>query len=112
VRNVPDESANLMLNYKIVKKASISFGLLHTGDTAGETAPGSLTAVGAVKQVSFYIAPHILCSICGSYTWEHCTFGLHVDNLFNEKGLWQASGRGGLQEFTPINVKATVRYRF
>ncbi len=112
VRNVPDETANILLNYHYMKNASVFVGLLHTGDTAGETAPGSLTALGVIKQVSFYVPPHTLLNAGTSYSWDRFTFALNVDNITNEKGVWQASGRGGLQGLTPINVKGTVRIKF
>ena len=112
LRNVPDETANIMLDYRFIKDASVSIGVLHTGDTAGETAPTSLTAVGMVKQVSFYIPPHTLTNLGASYTWDRCTLGVNVQNALDTKGFFQASGRSGLQELTPVNVIGSLRIKF
>jgi iron complex outermembrane receptor protein len=112
VRNVPDETSNILLNYHVQKNTSVFIGLNHVGDTAAETAPSSLTALGAIKQVSVYVPPRTIVNAGGSYRWDHLLFSLNVDNVFDKKGIWQASGRTALVGFTPINVKATVRYSF
>jgi outer membrane receptor protein involved in Fe transport len=112
VRNVPDETSNILLNYHVQKNASVFIGLNHVGDTAAETAPGSLTALGVVKQVSVYVPPRTIINAGGSYTWDRLVFSVNIDNLFDKKGIWQASGRNSLVGFTPINVKATLRYKF
>lgn len=111
IRNVPDETANIMLDYRVLKNATVWIGLLHTGDTAGETVK-SLTVLGVPEQVSFFIAPHTLTNLGGSYWWGNYGVSLTVDNALNVKGLYQASGRGGLQELTPTNVTGSVRYKF
>jgi outer membrane receptor protein involved in Fe transport len=112
VRNVPDETANLLLNYHVLPNASVFAGLNHVGDTAAETAPGSLTSLGVVKQVSVYVPGRTIINAGGSYRWNRVNFSLNVDNVLNKKGIWQASGRTALVGFTPINVKATIRYSF
>ncbi len=112
VRNVPDETSNLLLNYRVEKNFNIFAGLNHVGDTAAETAPGSLTDLFVVKQVSIYVPARTILNAGGSYRWDHVNFSLNVDNVLDRKGIWQASGRGALVGFTPINVKATVRYSF
>ncbi|HEY8993056.1 MAG TPA: TonB-dependent receptor, partial [Lacunisphaera sp.] len=49
VRNVPDETSNLLLNYHVNGNFNVFVGLNHVGDTAAETAPGSLTDLNVVK---------------------------------------------------------------
>lgn len=112
VRNVPDETSNLLVNYRFNKEANFYAGLNHVGDTAAETAPGSLTALSVVKQVSIYVPPRTIINAGGSYRWNNLLFSLSVENVFDKKGIWQASGRTALVGFTPINVKATLRYSF
>ena len=112
VRNVPDEMANLLLNYHFDKALSFFAGMNYVGDTAAETAPGSLTDLGVVKQVSVYVPSRTILNVGGAYRWGRCVFSVNVDNVLNRKGIWQASGRTALVGFTPINVKATLRYSF
>jgi outer membrane receptor protein involved in Fe transport len=100
------------VNYRFNKAANFYAGLNHVGDTAAETAPGSLTDLGKVKQVSVYVAPRTIVNAGGSYRWNNLLFSLSVENVFDKKGIWQASGRTSLVGFTPINVKATLRYSF
>jgi outer membrane receptor protein involved in Fe transport len=112
VRNVPDDMANLLLNYHVDKSLSFYVGMNYVGDTAAETAPGSLTDLGVVKQVSVYVPSRTIFNAGGAYRFGHASLNLNIENLTDKKGIWQASGRTALVGFTPINVKATLRYSF
>jgi iron complex outermembrane receptor protein len=98
VRNIPDNMANLLLDYRfsdgLLKNASVFVGVQHNGSVAGENAPNlGYTSLGVPEQVGFYIAAWTVANAGASYRWQRFHFNLNVENLTNERFWWQPNSR-------------------
>ena len=119
-RNIPDQMANLLLNYHVtggmLNNFDVFLGLEHTGNVAGEDilhtvylAPPSPTPP---EQPGFYLAPWTVLNAGAGYTWRRYRFNLNVDNVLNSKFWWQASGRQSVVPYPGITVRFTTRVHF
>ncbi|MEO6004871.1 MAG: TonB-dependent receptor plug domain-containing protein [Opitutus sp.] len=116
VRNIPDHTANALLNYRFhdgaFKGGSAFIGVTHVGDQAGETAPNLVLATGVVAQVSFYVPPRTIVNLGASYTWGRYAFNLNIDNALDKHIVWQSSGRNSMSAYPTTNVRFTTTLKF
>ena len=114
-RNIPDNLATLLLNYRFskgaLKNANVFAGVIHQGDVAGETVTG-FTTLGVAQQVGFYVAAYNVVNAGAGYEFGRYKFNLNVDNALNDKFWWQASSRTSLSPYPTINVRTTVTVHF
>ncbi|MDP3072951.1 MAG: TonB-dependent receptor [Opitutaceae bacterium] len=116
-RNIPDTTANALLKYDFragnLKGVGAFVGITHTGNSAGESPPGSgLTPLGVVAQVSFYVPERTILNAGASYAWNQYRFNLNVENVANKRTVWQGSGRNSLSPFPSTAVRLTTTLRF
>lgn len=115
-RNIPDKTAGLLLNYRFsegtLKGLGVHAGATHQGDSAGETAASSATALGVIMQPGFKISAYTLINVGGSYSYKNYSFTLGIDNVANHKGFWQAAGRGAVPPIPGTNVRLTTTIAF
>ncbi len=115
VRNVPDEFANLMANYKItdgtLKNLNVFGTVSYNGKTAGESQTG-FTPLGVTQQVGFYVAAWTAFNAGAGYVWGDWRFNLNVDNVFNQKFGWQPASRLTVSPYPGTTVRLTTVYRF
>lgn len=116
-RNIPDTTANLLLKYDFrsgaLSGAGGFLGVTHVGTAPGETPPGSgLTPLGVVVQPSFYVPARTILNAGVSYAWKDYRVNLNVENLFNERTVWQGSGRNSLSPFPSTIVRLTTTVTF
>ena len=115
-RNIPDQTAGLLLHYDVqstaLKGLGLFVGFTRQGDSAGETPSSSATPLGVIEQVGFYIPAFTIYNAGASYTWNKVSFNLTVDNVLNQKGFWQAAGRGAVPPIPETNVRLTTTYHF
>jgi iron complex outermembrane receptor protein len=115
VRNVPDNMANLLLNYHFsdgpLKNASVFVGVQHNGSVAGENTPNlGYTFLGVPEQVGYYIAAWTAANAGASYRWQRYRLNLNVDNVLNERFWWQPASRDSVCPFpgTAVRLSLTV----
>lgn len=116
-RNIPDKTANALLKYDFhdgaLKGAGVFVGATYVGLAAGETPPGSgLTALGVVVPPSFFVPQRTIINAGASYVWSHYRVNLNVENLGNDKTVWQGSGRNSLSPFPNTSVRLTMTAQF
>jgi len=110
LRDIPDNMANLLLNYHFhqgfLNKADVFVGVLHQGNTAGETVSG-FTSLGVPEQPGFYVAQYTVVNAGAGYHWHHYGVHLNVDNALNKQFWWQASSRTSLVPYPGANLRLT-----
>jgi iron complex outermembrane receptor protein len=115
-RNVPDNFDSLMLNYKftdgLLKDFSVFGALLQEGDVAGEAPPNSATAAGAIKQVGFYVAGYTVGNAGMKYHWGKYSIALNINNVTNEKFIWEPASRFSVSPYPGFNWLVTVGMKF
>jgi iron complex outermembrane recepter protein len=113
-RNVPDNTANLLLNYHFtdgaLKNFSVFAGAQHQADTAGETVTSFTGTVP--NQPSFFVASWTAVNAGASYGWSRYRFNLNVDNVLNSKFVWQPAGRNSVSPYPGITVRLTTVVSF
>lgn len=122
VRAVADETASLLLNYRVHEGAlngfSVYGGVSYSGSRAGDTpinyTPAPFNVVG---QVSFYLEPYYVTTVGATYHWQDkYTFRLVIDNVLDDNGyIQQAGGRvsgTGITTAPGINVKFSTTVSF
>jgi len=122
VRNVPDQLANLLLNYRFtdgaLKNFTVFAGVVHVGNAAGENAQNdpktgvAVTPQGAPTQTGFYVAAWTVYNAGASYRWDRCRFNLNVDNLLNSKFAWQPASRLSVSPYPGATVRLTTEIKF
>jgi outer membrane receptor protein involved in Fe transport len=116
VRNIPDRTANALLDYRFhdgaLKGGSVFLGVTYVGDQAGENPSSSATVLGVIEQVSYYVHARTIWNAGGRYTVGRYAFNLNVDNLANTHSVWQSSGRNSLSGYPLINVRLTTTVKF
>jgi len=121
VRAVADDNAALLLNYRFspdtIKGLSLAFGVTYSGKRAGDTPDGNFTALGIVKQVSFYLKPQYNTTLGATYKFnDNVTFRLNIDNILDDKDYVSVAGGRisgtGLTTQPGINVRFTTVYNF
>ena len=114
-RNVPDETANLLLNYHFqlhgpantMNKANVFLGVIHEGDFAGEAIAG-FTSAGVPQQPGYFVPAYTVINAGGSYGIGKYQFNLNVDNALNNHFWYGAQGRNSLIAYPGLNVRFTV----
>lgn len=110
VRNIPDNMANLLLNYHFsegpLRNASVFVGVQHNGSVAGENTPNlGYTPLGVPDQVGYYIAAWTAANAGASYQWERYRLNLNVDNVLNERFWWQPASRNSVCPYPGLAVR-------
>jgi iron complex outermembrane receptor protein len=113
VRNVPDNLANLLLNYRftdgLLTGASVFTGVQHMGSVAGENAPSlGFTSLGVPDQVGYYIAAWNVVNAGAGYQWSRYRVNLNIDNALNSKFWWQPSSRLDLVPYPGLTYRVAV----
>jgi iron complex outermembrane receptor protein len=113
-RNVPDNTANLLLDYHFtdgpLKNFSAFIGVQHQGDTAGDSVT---TFTGTVpNQPSFYVKAWTVLNAGAGYHWWRFRFNLNVDNVLDSKFVWQPAGRNSVSPYPGITVRLTTVVSF
>ena len=113
VRNIPDNMANLLLNYHFsqgsLKGANVFVGVQHNGSVAGENAPNlGFTPLGVPQQVGYYIAAWTAANAGASYQWKNYSFNLNVGNVLNQKFWWQPASRQSVCPYPARSVRLAV----
>jgi len=115
LRNIPDNLANLLLNYHFtegtLKNLSVFAGVVHVGNVAGET-PGGGNVGGAVGLPGFYVAAYTVTNAGATYTWNRYRFNLNVDNAFDQKFWWQPASRQSVSPYPGITVRFSTTVHF
>jgi iron complex outermembrane receptor protein len=110
-RNVPDDMANLLLDYHFhtgaLKNADVFAGLVHQGAVAGETIT-NFTASGVPEQPGFYVKAYTVLNAGGGYQWGRYKFNLNVNNALNQRFWWQANSRTSLAPYPGTTVTLTI----
>ena len=111
VRNVPDQLANLLLNYHfndgLLKGANAFVGIVHTGQVSGETISAS-TSLGVPEQPGFYIRPWTIVNAGAGYGWENYKLNVNVDNALNSQYLWAPASRQSVSEYPHLTARLTL----
>jgi iron complex outermembrane recepter protein len=116
-RNVPDQMANLLLNYHFtegpLKNLSVFAGVVHVGNVAGENPGNGLGTPGALAgQPGFYVAAWSVINAGASYTWNRYSFNLNVDNVADSKFWWQPAGRISVSAYPGITARFSTTVHF
>ncbi len=119
-RNIPNQMANLLLNYHVtggmLNNFDVFLGLEHTGNVAGQDILHTVflppPSPSPPEQPGFYLAPWTVLNAGAGYTWRRYRFNLDVDNVLNSKFWWQASGRQSVVPYPGITVRFTTRVHF
>jgi iron complex outermembrane receptor protein len=121
-RNVPDQMANLLLNYHFttggLKNLSLFAGEVHIGQTAGEnpqadpTTKAAATELGVPTQVGFYVPGWTVYNAGAGYRWRNYRFQLNVDNALNAKFIWQPASRLSVSPYPGATVRLTTSIEF
>jgi iron complex outermembrane receptor protein len=114
IRNVPDNTANLLLNYHFgegaLKNFNVFAGVQHQGETAGDSVT---TFTGTVPdEPSFYVKAWTAVNAGAGYTWRRYRFNLNVDNVLNSKFVWQPAGRNSVSPYPGITFRLTTVVSF
>ncbi len=122
IRNVPDQLANLLLNYRFadgaLKNFTVFAGVVHVGDAAGENAQNdpttgvAVTPQGVPTQPGYYVAAWTVYNAGASYRWNRFRFNLNVDNLLNSKFAWQPASRLSVSPYPGATVRLTTDIKF
>jgi iron complex outermembrane recepter protein len=114
-RNIADRTAALLLSYHFhegsLKDLALFGGFTRQGKTAGETVSG-FTALGVTEMPGYYIPSFTIFNAGASYHWKNYSFNLTVDNLFDQKGFWQAAGRADVPPIPERNVRFSTTVSF
>jgi outer membrane receptor protein involved in Fe transport len=114
VRNVPDQLANLLVNYRfdqgLLKGANAFVGVVHEGQVAGETVTAS-TSLGVPELPGFYLRPWTIFNAGAGYGWSRYKVNLNVDNALNSKFLWSPASRQSVSEYPGLTFRATFTLR-
>jgi iron complex outermembrane receptor protein len=113
IRNIPDNMANLLLNYHFsqgsLKGASVFLGVQHMGKVAGENAPNlGYTPLGVPDQIGYYVRAWTVANAGASYRWKNYRFNLNVDNVLNQRFWWQPSSRIDVVPYPGLAVRFSV----
>lgn len=115
-RNVPDHFSSLMLNYAFdegpLKNLSVFGVILQEGNVAGEAPPNSATAAGAVKQIGFYVAGYTVGNAGLKYHWDRYSVALNINNVTDEKFIWEPASRFSVSPYPGFNWLVTVGMKF
>ncbi len=90
----------------------MSVASTHVGNQAGENPAATATPLGVVTQVSFYSPARTIYNVGAGYTYRRLTFNLNVDNVLDERTVWQPSGRFSLSWYPETNYRRTTTLRF
>ncbi|HEY3757201.1 MAG TPA: TonB-dependent receptor plug domain-containing protein [Opitutaceae bacterium] len=115
-RNVPDKFGDVMLNYRPhdgpLKDFSVWAAVLSEGDVAGEAPPNAATSTGAVEQVGFYVAGYAVGNAGIKYHWDKYSIGLTLNNITDEKFVWEPASRFSVSPYPGFNWLVTLGVKF
>lgn len=111
-RNIADRIVRGLVKYDfregLLNHASVFVGVDHTGDSAGELPQGTITPLGVLQQVSFYVPQRTIVNAGASYRIGKYRFNLNVNNLLDQRLISQAAGRYSLTPFPTTQVMFTT----
>ncbi|MGA9875330.1 MAG: TonB-dependent receptor, partial [Solirubrobacteraceae bacterium] len=115
LRNIPDETANALLDYRIgagaFRRLSLIFGVQHNGDVAGETVTG-FTSLGIPEKPGFYLPGWTVENLGLSYPWRKFRLELNLDNALDARFPWQPAGRNSISPYPGRAVRLRTAYHF
>jgi iron complex outermembrane receptor protein len=120
VRGVADDSAALLLNYRLppgrLHGLSLTLGASWTGRRAGDV-PIPFTPLGVVGKTSFFLRPHLATTFGASWKWsDRVLLRLNIDNLLDEDDVFVVAGGRvsgtGITMQPGRNVKLSTTLRF
>lgn len=115
-RNIPGNLANLLLNYHftqgVLKNLSVFAGAVHMGKTPGETVTGFVSGTNTPQQPGFYVAAWTVYNAGASYTWDRLRFNLNVDNVLDDKFVWQPAGRISVSPYPGLTARFSTTLKF
>lgn len=115
-RNIADRIIRGLLKYDfkdgILKDASVFVGVDRTGNSAGELPQGTITPLGVLQQVSFYVPDRTIVNAGASYRIGKYRFNLNVNNVLDKRLITQAAGRYSLTPFPTTQVMLTSTVTF
>ena len=110
-RNIPDEMANLLLDYRFsqgpLKNLNVYAGMVHEGKVAGETVTG-FTNLGVPQQPGYYLPAYTIFNAGAGYRMKNLRYNLNVGNVFDTHAWWQTSSRASMAPYPGLNVTFTV----
>ncbi|MBL9195537.1 MAG: TonB-dependent receptor plug domain-containing protein [Opitutaceae bacterium] len=121
VRGVADNNASLLVNYRFkegtFKDLAIHAGVSYSGRRAGDVPDGNFTALGVVKQVSFYLEPQYVTTLGFNYRWSQALLTrLTIDNVLDDKDyIAVAGGRvagTGITTAPGRNLRLSTTFQF
>ena len=114
-RNVPDNLANLLVNYRFtsgsLKGLSAFAGVVHVGQTAGESNT-AFTSAGVPEQPSFFVPAWTTVNAGASYGWSRYRVNVNVDNVLNQQFWWQPAGRNSVSPYPGATIRTTLSVKF
>lgn len=123
VRGVPDHSGAFYVDYRFtegaLKNFGVNVGVDYKSDVVGENATGYTTERAlptgpqfVAAQPSFIVAGRTLVNLGVSYRAHDWTARVQVNNLLDKDYILAAGSRTSLLVGDPINVKASLTYKF
>lgn len=120
VRNVPDEMANALLNYRFtdgaLKNFSVFGAVTYFGQAPAETitalAPAVVGQARVPAQPGFYTAAWHVFNVGASYRYGRYDFNLNVDNLTDKKFAWEPASRLSVSPYPGTTVRLTTTVKF
>jgi iron complex outermembrane receptor protein len=107
-RNIPDRMIRGMIKWDYAHGDGVWLGIDHTGNSAGEIPNTSITALGVIEQVSFYVPERTVVNAGAFYRLKRTRFNLNVTNLLDQRLIWQAAGRYSLTAYPTTQVMLTT----
>ena len=111
-RNIADRIIRGLVKYDFhegpLNHAGIFVGVDHTGNSAGELTQGTITPLGVIQQVSFYVPERTIVNLGANYKIGKYRFNLNVNNLLDDRLISQAAGRYSLTPFPTTQVLFTT----
>jgi iron complex outermembrane receptor protein len=115
VRNVPDNMANLLLNYHVrggpLANLNVFAAVEQSGQVAGETVTGA-TKLGVPELPGFYIAAWHAVNAGANYRIGHYRFALNIDNVLNSRFAWEPASRLSVSPYPGITFRFSTRVMF
>ena len=111
-RNIADRIVRGLVKYDFhegfLNHAGVFVGVDHTGNQAGELTQGTITPLGVIQQVSFYVPQRTIVNAGANYRLGKYRFNLNVNNLLDDRLISQAAGRYSLTPFPTTQVLFTT----
>jgi iron complex outermembrane receptor protein len=115
LRNIPDQMANLLLEYRFssgpLDGLKLLAGVEHNGNTAGETVTG-FTPLRVPEQPGFYISAWTVCNLGAGYQRGRYRINVNVENALDSRFVWQPAGRNSVSPYPGTTLRLTYGMHF